>query len=59
MSEDRRQDDGRGLRGLERRKAIIAADRAGRTPKDIAREHGITRERVRQILAKYGAPAGE
>jgi hypothetical protein len=39
-----------------RNAAIVAARESGRTLKDIAREHGITQERVRQVVARYGAP---
>lgn len=42
---------------MARREAIIAARREGRDISDIGREFGITRERVRQIIATAGDPS--
>jgi hypothetical protein len=45
-------------RGAARLAAVIAARRAGQTLKEIGRAHGISRERVRQLLARASARLG-
>jgi DNA-binding CsgD family transcriptional regulator len=53
-----RWDLGRAERA-SRNLAIVADRRAGRTPREIAATHGVTRERVYDILARHSEETGE